>query len=40
MKPFTQARVGRGVAENILSESGIDPVVLDAATADIHSPLR
>ncbi|MGW2853912.1 hypothetical protein ACWDAZ_18425 [Streptomyces sp. NPDC001215] len=40
MKPLTQARVGRGVAANILTEAGIDPAVLDATTAGIHSPWR
>ncbi|MEU2052510.1 hypothetical protein [Streptomyces bungoensis] len=40
LKPLTQARGGRGVAANILTEAGIDPAALDATTADIHSPWR
>lgn len=40
LKPLTQARAGRGVAENILSEASINPAVLDATIADIHSPRR
>ncbi|MDT0484657.1 Clp protease N-terminal domain-containing protein [Streptomyces doebereineriae] len=31
------ARVGRGVAADVLTEAGLDPAALDATTADSHS---